>query len=189
MLTVVTPANPRRLATSDDVIAVVPGLSADAANKLIDRATLAIEGWCGRSLVRETVRQTERDVRADGIMLDRWPATVTAVTVDGETVAPGDRELDGTVLRRLADDRRVWWRGSKIVIDYAAGYSPVPADLVEATVRLCVAMNGAAGRDAAIRSENIPDVMSVSYLDPGAGGGALPEAVTALLTPYREVRI
>jgi len=190
MLIVITPASNKRLSTRADLQAAVAGLSDTAADKFLDRAGAMIEGYCGRVLVSETVRQTERGVSTGALILDRWPvSSITSVIEDGTTLSASDYERDGSFLFRLVSDARTNWVADKVVINYVAGYSTVPADLEQASQTLAVSLASSVGRDPTIRSESIPDVRNVSYLDPDAGGGVLPESVVTLLYPYREVRL
>lgn len=190
MLTVVTPASSRRLATAAELQSAIAGLSEADANKLLDQAGAAIESYCGRVLVSEVVDETFRDEWSDGLVMTRWPITaITSVVQDGTTLTGADYELDGTVLRRLTGDRRDYWRADKIVVRYTAGYATIPADLSRACLTLATAIQSGIGRDAAVRSLSIPDVITTSFFDPGNGGGVIPEAVRTLVDPYREMRL
>lgn len=196
MLTVVSAASNYRLATRAAVQAAIAGLSNDAADALLDTASATIAGYCRRVFVAETVRETFRFLSSPRghrlLRLARYPVqSVSSVTIDGIALTTFEFETGSGSLYRLESDERVCWHGRKIVVDYVGGFpaDAVPADLAHACVTLCVAMHAAVGRDPTVRSENVPDVGSVSYRDPDNGGGAIPEAVRSLIDGYREVSL
>lgn len=190
MLTIITPAANKRLASAADLVALVPGMTTQQAEKLLDQSGAMIEAECRRVLVSEMVKETLRDVCASMIMLERWPvASITSVVVDGVTLAGTDHEVDGSRLFRLSGDARIAWVGAKIEITYVGGYSIIPADLARASLDLAVNLNASQGRDTSVRSINIPDVEQVSYRDDGNGGGLISGSISAVIDAYRDYRL
>ena len=191
MLTIVTPA------ASDDLTSLarvktelgITGTAEDAKlTTLIAEASNLITIYCKRnSFGAQTVRQTERlSERLECIVLALDLAVVIAsVTVDGVALLTTEWELDGALLYRLdaSDDRRMWWEGgTKVVIQYATGWTlpaGAPDALERAAVDLVANLYRAAGRDTTVRSETVEGIGSISYVDgrsTGANAAALPLA-------------
>jgi len=159
---------------------------------LISPASLALAKACGRDhFGRETVVQTERlSTYRLCIILDRdIDVTISSVVVDGVTLDTDEYEVDGSLLYRLTDDARECWAPGKVVITYAAGYT-LPAGAPSDLARACILLIGSAyagrGRDPALRSERILDVIDTSYFDPNkaATASGLPADVDMLIQPY-----
>jgi len=70
---------------------------------------------------------------------------------------------------------------------YSAGYKTIPADLVDATLRLVTARYAARGRDPLIMSQDQPGLGTQRYWVGGMPGvkGAFPQEIAALLDLYR----
>ena len=198
-LSVVTPA-----ATKD--LTVLARLKADlsitdaaqdaALADVIREASDAIGRACARpeGFGRETVTETWRlSGHAECLILARdILPTVTSVTEDGEALAAADYLLDGSLLRRLSEDAPIVWTARKIVVTYAAGYAllaDTPYDLERACLDLCATIWASRGRDRSLRSESADGVGSVSYLDPRASGGGLPQAIADALASYRRITV
>ena len=196
MITVITPPATNMLTVIATAARELSILEATAGlQELIGQASDACARYCGRAegFGRATVAQTERDIYAPCIVLDRDinPA-ITSVVEDGVTLAASNYELDGSLLYRLSDDSRTQWAAAKVVITYAAGYvllTDTPQDLERACIATLAAIYAARGRDPRIRSEAADGVGSVSYLDPKAGAEALPVEAAALLSPYRKISL
>lgn len=198
MLQVITPAVTNDLtilATVKAELRLTAATDDAYLDSLIAQVSDACARYCRRSgWGRETVRQTERLTRCrEVIILDRdlLPA-VSAVTVDGTALAGTDYERDGALLHRLSSDRRVDWTGSKVVIDYQAGFATLtdlPYDLERAALEWIKAAYSARGRDPLLRSQSVQDVGSESYLDPRSGMEAMPPQCAALLDPWRLVAL
>lgn len=195
MLIIVTPAPSRRLTLPDSVRAALDIADEDAALlPPIDRASAAIEGWLGRGIARETVRETWLPTRAQwSLQLARWPVfEVVEVVEDGRTVAAADFECDPAtgILRRLWSGRPASWMPVRIEAQYAAGYvlpgeegSDLPADLEEACIRTIAAAREGIKRDPAVKHVGVGNNGVDVHFDTSAG--ALPPAAVALLQPYR----
>jgi hypothetical protein len=196
MITVTTPPTTNMLtvlATAARELAISDATA--GLQELIGQASDACARYCGRAegFGRATVVQTERDVNAACIVMERDinPA-ITSVVEEGTTLAAADYELDGSLLYRLTDDSRKPWDAAKVVITYAAGYvllTDTPQDLERACIATLGAIYAGRGRDPRVRSEAADGVGSVSYLDPKAGAEALPVEAAALLGPYRKINL
>lgn len=199
MLTVITPPASSDLTTVETAVrelALTQEADLGGLDALIRQASAICARYCGRSegFGRATVRQTDRLSRAaDCIILERDLApSIASITEGGVALAGTDYELDGSLLYRLAGDRRTTWQPAVVVVTYDAGYSlpaSVPGDLERACLLLMQGMFSARGRDPLVRSESADGVGSVSYLDPRAGAEALPPQVAGLLSSWLRVAI
>ena len=75
------------------------------------------------------------------------------------------------------------WPPVQTTVLYQAGYSTIPADLQDATLRVITMRNSAQGRDPLLKSREQPGIGTEAYWIGTAPGvkGALPEEVTDLL--------
>jgi hypothetical protein len=167
----------------------------------IDQVSLAIDNYCDRTFVRQTYRDQNRYVcnwLAPGkpLMTRQWPiplddggAPVLTVSEDSALVDPvqWEVEIETGSLYRLDTSAAVnSWTGNLIVIDYDAGYDEIPPDVQGAALEYLMVRWSSAGRDPALRSETIPDVISQTYTDTTiAGATAVPSGVRDWLAPYR----
>lgn len=190
MLTVVTPA------TSGDLVSLarvktelsISGTGEDAKlEDLITEASGLIAGYCNRDgFGAEDLLQTERltSPRECIILARDLAPAIDTVTVDGTALGADEFELDGSLLYRLSSDARTCWSSGKVVIAYSAGWTlpdAAPPALSRAALDLVVGMHRGAGRDAAIRSEQVEGVGQTAYFD--WRGTSLPlsaDRVTAL---------
>lgn len=202
MLTVTSRASSHALVELEAVKAEL-GLSGGAEDtglqSLIARASGMIAKHCNQTFAREGLRQVVRDIHGrDCLLLARRPATVRAVSVDGVALAPEEWGLpEGSArLMRLQGGLPCAWRGRAAVVEFDAGYRlpgqapdpeapEVPPDLQQACLRLVTALRESAGRDPLLRSTNLEQVMSHSWVDPRALGADLPPQVADALAPYR----
>lgn len=193
MLAVITPAASRRLVTPAAVRDALAITDDDAKlGPAIDRASAAIEAWCGRVFAREVVRETWLPTRAQwSLQLSRWPVfDVVEVIEDGRTVASANYELDAAtgILRRLWCGHHASWMACRIEVEYAAGYvlpgddgRDLPADLEEVCIRAIAAAREGLKRDPTIRQVEAGTI-NVRF---DSAVGALPPTALALLSPYR----
>lgn len=81
----------------------------------------------------------------------------------------------------------VRWEAEPVTVQYQAGYNPIPADLVDATLRLVTARLKSRGRDPFLRSEGEPGLGQQQYWIGTLPGqrGSLPPEIQALVDPYR----
>ncbi|CAB4142648.1 gp6 domain containing protein [uncultured Caudovirales phage] len=194
-LAVTSPASTRDLTVLDTVKAElgIVGTSDDAyLADLIRQASDLIARFCRRpeGFGRETVTQTwrlDRDPPCLILARDIAPA-VASVTEDGTALASTDWLLDGSLLYRLQTDRQVAWTASKVVVSYAAGFAlltDVPYDLERCCIDLVRAGWRGRGRDPALKSMRVPDVLDVSYWGgPDATVGGVPKDIADRLAPY-----
>jgi hypothetical protein len=182
ILTVLTPAPDRLLATSADVAKQLmrPGEPpAEDFEDLISQASDTIATLCnGRTFGRESLREVFRGARSvNGLILARHPvAMVTTLVADSVSLIEGtDFEVDAPagIVHRLSGDARRCWSAGKITVEYTAGWllpSQDGCDLPGDVRRLCInrvaRMWSAKGRDPSLRSESTEGIDSVSYFDP-----------------------
>lgn len=154
---------------------------------------------------RETLRATwyvEPSSRRGAELFLPWRVpvfTVDSVVEDGTTLTAGtDFALLGSIggrLRRLSSDAPTEWSAAKIVVTFKAGFATTTSlatnidPAIEAAVieQIKGALMGA-GRDPAIRSENVPDIAAVSYAIPGGdtmGASVILPQVRDMLAPWR----
>lgn len=186
MLTVVTPAASRDLATLETVKAELGLTTGDDDAYLsaaIRQASGEVEEWTGRVFTVETVRETLVVNRpASDLPLSRFPIqSVSSVTLDGVEIDLDLVLVDGPT--GLLSRSRSRWRGN-VVVTYAAGFPTIPAPVERAVVALVVSRRHARGRDPALESRDVIDIETVSYWTPPTDGG-LPEDIAAALSRYR----
>jgi Phage gp6-like head-tail connector protein len=203
---VITPAASLALVTVDQAKAALgidpTDTSQDALlQQQIDQVSAAIDNYCDRTFVRQTYRDQNRFVcnwlgSGKPLMTRQWPiplgegaAPMLSVTEDGAVLDPAvwEVEIETGSLYRLDDMAAIYaWTGTLIVVDYDAGYDVVPPDVQGATLEWLTARWLALGRDPALRSETIPDVISQTYRgDDPLITQAMPTAVRDWLAPYR----
>ena len=200
MLTILTPATTNHLTSVDRVKTElsITGSAEDAKIlSFISEASGLVTAYCGRNTFGvQTVRQTERlSCSRDCIImaLDLDPG-IDSVTVDGTALAGTEYELDGSLLYRLdASDKRVAWDGgTKVVIEYDAGFvllTTLPEAIERAAIDLVVGMYRGAGRDMAVRQEVVEGIGSTSYLGTSAGSVPLSAERLVALQRFRLVSI
>jgi hypothetical protein len=156
------------------------------------RATWQVEASSGDSLLG----------RGSDLFLPwRVPVfSIDAVVEDGVAlVASTDYVMLGARpgrLQRVSDDTPVDWSTAKIVVTFKAGFdvatslaTNIDPVIETAAIDQIKAMLFAAGRDPALRSENVPDVAAVTWSVPGGdtmGASALLPTVRDMLTPWRK---
>lgn len=183
----------------------VSEISDPKLDALIDGASVFVEKWCNRRLIRETVSEQWRLTReVSSLFLTRSPvASITSITEDDDDplgAAYWEADYDTGELFRLdgSDNRENWSVTSKVVIVYSGGYVPadetatnVPDDLRDGTLELVKSRWFALERDPYLRSEEVPGAIRYSY---GFGAGAqrdsgMPPEAEMLLSPYRRIAI
>lgn len=166
----------------------------------IDSVSRAVNNYCDRVFVAQSYRDQLRYVhnwlsagealrtRQYPILLDEAGEPIVAITEDGAEVTAWDVSPDTGELWRLDGVMLANWAGTTIVIDYAAGFDPIPADVQGATLEWLTSRWYSVGRDSALRSETIPDLITVTYageMGAGTSGGSVPRGTCELLDPYR----
>lgn len=167
-------------------------------NGKLPRASAAAATYCGRILARQTYSQMFRtDYECSRMLfLREYPVTsITSVIEDGVTLATTDYEIEAEtgILYRLCSDQRVPWIGCKVTVVFVAGYvlpggvSTLPNDIEDATIALMKSAYMARQKDPALKSYEVPGVVSETYwiAGPGDESGNLPPEVTSLLDPHR----
>lgn len=201
IVTVLTPAGSRRLATVDQAITEI-GFAPDLlqlVETLIARASSDIEDRCGRPLVRETVRETWRLFHGGNVSLSRAPlVSIASIVEGGASLGDGDYEIgnaDPRVARLWRLDgayRRRWCGSPTLVIEYTAGYlaadeggSDLPPKLNEACIALVRQRLLARDRDRSVRQEAVEGLGRTVYEDvnPGGDGRFSPE-IEELIFPF-----
>jgi hypothetical protein len=204
---VIVPAGSLALITLDQAKAALgidpADTSQDAAlTHQIDAVSTAIDNWCGRTFVRQTYRDQLRFVcnwlgPGEPLVTRQWPIPVD---VDGEPILTATE--DGTIL-----DQAMWeanidsgelyrldgsnmaasWTGSTVILDYDGGYDEIPADVQSAALEWLTGRWAAQGRDPALRSESIPDVITQVWSSDAVSTttSSMPSLVRDWLTPYQ----
>lgn len=81
------------------------------------------------------------------------------------------------------------WPTYPLLVQYVAGFNPIPDDIQDACIRLVKARWFARQRDPMVRQENIAGVAETSYWfgnGPGSNASNIPPDVAGLLSNYRE---
>jgi hypothetical protein len=200
---VVTPATSLALVSLDDAKAALgidpADTSQDAAlARQIDATSTAINNWCDRIFVVQTYRDQLRNACGyfgEPLVTRQYPIVVAdevplVVTEDGAALDPALIEVypETGRLYRLdsASAAPSAWSAPLIVVDYTAGFAEIPADVEGACLEWLTARWYGMGRDPALRSETIPDVISQTWsTDTSATATAVPPGVRDWLAPYK----
>ena len=203
---VVTPATSMALMTLDEAKAALgiplADTSHDAALTMqIEAVSVAANQYCNRVFVVQTYQDTFRYLTnwlysGQPLRTRQFPIVVDE-GVPLVAVIENGAELDGALwevypeqgaLYRLDGGLVGEWLGTSIIVDYTAGYDPIPPDVRSAALEWLGARWGGTGRDPSLRSETIPDLITQVY-DSGAsssaGTTAIPGGTRDLLAPYR----
>ena len=130
-------------------------------------------------------------VRQYPIVVDDGGVPLVAVEEDGAALDPTLLEVfpeQGAVYRLDASMVPSAWGAALVVVDYTSGFQSVPSDVQAACLEWLTLRWHAVGRDPALRSETIPDLITQVYAgDAGAGtgGGAMPAGTQDMLGPYK----
>lgn len=205
---VITPAESLALVSVDDAKAVLgidpSDTSQDAAlARQIDSVSAAINNWCDRVFVVQTYRDQVRNGRGgwgEPLVTRQYPILLDDSGVPIVDVAENGAAIDAALLEIYPETGSIYrldsgsiapgaWAAALIVVDYAAGFDPVPPDVQAAALEWLTARHRAIGRDPALRSETVPDLYSVTYGSVAGGdsstASSLPPGVRDLLEPYR----
>jgi len=198
---VVTPAASVALVTLDQAKAAlgipIENTSQDAAlSAQIDSVSAAINNYCNRIFAVQEYTDQIRNVCGywgEPLVTRQFPIVVD----DGVplvTVSEGGLPLDPAYLELHPETGSLYrldsastapgaWTASLILVEYTAGFDPVPADVQSAALEWITARYSVAGRDPTLRTETIPDVISQTFGD-AAGSSSIPPGTRDLLTPY-----
>ena len=202
---VVTPAASMALVTLDQAKAAlgipVEDTSKDAAlSAQIDSVSEAINKHCNRIFAVQEYTDQIRNVCGywgEPLVTRQFPIVVEdgvpLVTVSEEGLALDAAYVElhpetGSLYRLDASMAIGTWAAALTLVQYTAGFVAVPADVQGAALEWLGVRWYAVGRDPALRSETVPDLLTQVYAgDAGAGtyGGAVPAGTRDLLAPYR----
>lgn len=199
LLTITTAATDLALLTEAELrqaTKVESGRTADltalgrrVASVLTSRCNVRAVGAATPTLRLETISETFRlDCPQEQLILARRPAVeVVSVVEDSVTLtADVDFETDASAgtLRRLCSDYPAWWSASKIVAVYRAGWETVPDNLRQAALKMAGLLWFEDGRDANLRSIDIPGVESREYWVGPKDDPLIPSEIEDLLGDY-----
>jgi hypothetical protein len=196
----VTPAPSLALVSVDQAKEALGIDSADtsqdaALTAQIDAVSIAINNYCDRVFAVQTYRDQYREVCGnwgEPLVMRQYPLDTTGlvITENGGALNLALVEVwpeTGRLHRLDAAGTPSGWGVALLVVDYTAGFDPIPADVQAATLEWLTARWHAIGRDPALRSETIPDLITQVYAgDAGAGtsSGQMPPGARNLLEPY-----
>jgi len=204
---VVMPAASMALVTLDQAKAAlgipVEDTSKDAAlSAHIDSVSAAINNYCNRIFAVQEYTDQIRNLCGywgEPLVTRQFPVVVEdgvpLVTVSED----GGLPLDAGYLELHPETGSLYrldsagaapgaWTAALILVEYTAGFDPIPDDVQGAALEWLGTRWYAVGRDPALRSETVPDLLTQVYAgDAGAGtyGGAVPAGARDLLAPYR----
>ena len=203
---VVTPAASMALVSLDDAKTALGIDAGDTSQDAtltaqIEATSMAINNFCDRIFVVQTYRDQLRDaygVYGEPLVTRQYPIMVDDSGVPVVAVTEGGAALDAELLEVFPEGGAIYrldaalvpsaWGAALVTVEYAAGFDPIPADVQGACLEWLTARHNAIGRDPALRSETIPDLITQVYAgDAGAGtsGGAIPPGARDLLAPYK----
>jgi hypothetical protein len=191
--------------TTLDVIKDELGITDNASNAKLQRyltsASSAIAQFCNRVFPAETLQEqfwATRDrwprlIRGGipNIQLSRWPVvSVTSVTENGVAMVEATDfktdKVNGQLIRIDADGFPRPWPAFPIVVVYVGGYSTIPADVVDAAIRMVRQRWLSKDRDPLVKQRSIPGVLEEAFwVATGNEAGNLPPDVADILTNYR----
>lgn len=149
------------------------------------------------TLLRETLTETFRDDcgQVQIILSRRHEITVSSVVIDGITIDASGYEVDpdAGLLTRLREDRPTVWRGNKVTVAYAAGFTVVPDALKRAASEFLRHLWLEGTRDPSVKAREVEivdiDRTRTEYWAgsiPGQGGdNTVPDFVAVQLARFR----
>lgn len=198
---VITPADSMELITLDQAKAAlgIPPTDTSQDAKLtaqIASVSAAVNNYCNRVFVVQTYQDQLRYVTnwlypGQPIRTRQFPLIdPLTVTQDGTALDPTALEVSPSegAIYRLDGALVAAWTGTSILVDYTAGFDPIPADVQGACLEWVMIRYRSLGRDPTIRSETIPDLISQTFdssYGTGSGASAVPPTVSDFLTPYK----
>lgn len=203
---VVSPADSLDLVTVDQakaMLGIAPGDTSHDAQiqQHISASSIAINNFCDRIFVVQGYRDQVRNAYGcygEAFVTRQYPIAVdsesglplVAVTEDSAALDPAFMEVqtdNGSIWRLDGSLAAAAWATPLLVVDYTAGFNPIPADVQGACLEWVGIRYGAVGRDPAIRSETIPDLITQVYgsTSDTSSATAMPAAVRDYLIPYK----
>lgn len=202
--TVVTPADSYWLVDLAAANAEL-GLTSDSGGpqdeqveRMIGQVSAAINSYCNRVFATQSYRDQYRNVCnwlgwGKPLILSRSPIAlddgdaILIATVDGTPVEVVEWEADvnvGLLYRLDSGGAPTSWTGSLVIVDYDAGYDVIPDDVQAAALAWLSGRWGSKGRDLSLRSQQIPGVVTETYMDAASTSG-MPSSIRDMLAPYR----
>ncbi len=210
--TVVTPAGSYDLTDLTTVKDELSIKSTDTSNdsflgRGITQVSKAIANYCNRVFPVETVKDViyldrnlllRVNVASVTLQLSRWPVTaITSVVedagLDSELTLVQNTDylpdsLTGQLIRiDSTTGLRRRWASRTVTVQYSAGYSIIPEDVVDACLRMMTQRFKQKSRDPMLMSQNTPSVGEQRWWVGTAPGqnGAFPPEISGLLDSYR----
>jgi hypothetical protein len=201
---IVTPADSLDLVTLDqakDALGIpATDTSKDAQiQQHITSTSNAINNWCDRIFAVQTYRDQVRNACGDWgepVVTRQYPFVLDDSGVPLVVVTEDSVALDATTLETDTDTGRLYrldgagslasWASTLLVVDYTAGFNPIPPDVQSACLEWVMIRYHTMGRDPTLQSETIPDLISQTYSGYNASGAsAVPPSVRDWLMPYK----
>lgn len=181
---------------------VITGTDGDVSlNRYIKSCSAAVAQYCNRVFQAETVKDEfwlNRDLfpcavpgGKSPLQLTRWPiVSITSVTENDVTLVDGaDFRIDcknGHLIRLDANGYPRNWPALAIAVQYIGGFATVPADVVEAVLRLIKKSWFSRGADPSLKSENVSGVYEYQrWFATGSEAGNMTPDVVDILDNYR----
>jgi hypothetical protein len=161
--------------------------------KVIARCSRQAERYCNRIFVSQDYSDTfSGGASGDSgspLILSQAPVdpTTFTITIDGAALLATDYGLDqyAGLVYRLSEPM-YWTSSASLVVQYTAGFDPIPDDVQQAVLDLCVGENSGRGRDPMLRANESPGLGRQEFWVGGLPGGAtIPQDIASLLNPYR----
>jgi hypothetical protein len=192
--TVTVPAIDRKLVSLDDLREQLRVKPNDTANdswlsKVINRTSRQAERYCNRIFVPQGYAETfvgTSTNASEPLILSQAPIDPTSlvVTLDGTVLDARAYTLDefaGLLYRFTAG----WSISTSLVVAYTAGFDPIPPDVEQAVLDLCVMENSGRGRDPMLRASESPGLGRQEFWVGGLPGSpAIPQEIAASLDTY-----
>jgi hypothetical protein len=183
------------LAAADAAFADLTRTRLDA---IIEAASRKVEAHCRRGFALDTYTEYHDAAYGPRLYLRNRPVvSITSVTVDGTEVDNTNLDawtLDGAsgVLTRgsgrgAAQFAAGWGAGTRnVVVVLVGGYSPIPADVREATIAECRYLLDTARASGVFQQEKIGDYFYSmnQYSTSSSRGGVGSAGAASLLAPY-----
>ncbi len=188
------------LDAAKDALSVTDDTQDGLIGRQIGQVSAAINTYCNRVFVRQSYRDQFRYAcnwvgYGNPLMLSQAPIALTdgdlvlVASEDGAAVDTTGWDVDrntGALYRLNTSGGYSSWAGALVSVDYDAGYDLIPDDVQAAALEWLGARWSTRGRDPALRSLTIPDVVSESYFDPTAASAAgMPSGAKNTLDQYR----
>ncbi|WP_316214303.1 phage head-tail connector protein [Bradyrhizobium sp. SZCCHNR2032] len=202
--TLITPAKSYDLTTLDVVkqeLALSDGKKDDLLKRYIASASAAAAQYCNRRFQAETVKDEifpAQDPHPwvlsgsfETLQLSRWPiVTLVSLAENGTALTENtDFKVDyttGALIRLDVSGNRTLWNALPKVVQYEAGYDPVPPEVEDAVLRMVSRRYATQGRDPNLKQESIPGVVERQWwIATGSDSGNMSPDITDLLDNYR----